>query len=168
MLSDLGLLEAFISNVLLLFNFFPFFIFLHPVSSSCHYPSSSHCPQCSANFPNSLSLTFFTSISWNLGLVDLSLGTTAVKTRKPDPGFVLSQPWIQSPGINTTDEWTLVGFHSLPHRSLVHGILFADTVSNIMGDAQPQAGSKQTTVKNNHKQMAFVRSPLSKGFHSKP
>lgn len=63
---------------------------------------------------------------------------------------------------------TLVGFNSLPHRSLVHGILFADTVRNIMGDAQPQAGSKQTTVKNIHKQIAFVRSPLSKGFHSKP
>lgn len=101
MLSDLGLLEAFIPHILLLFSFFPFFFFLYPASPSCHYPSSSHCPQGSANSTNSLSLTLFTSISWNLGLVDLSLGTTAVKTRKPDPGFVLSQPWIQSPGINT-------------------------------------------------------------------
>lgn len=101
MLSDLGLLEAFIPHVLLLFSFFPFFLFLHPESSSCHYPSSSHCPQCSASSTRSLSLTLFTSSSWNLGLVDLSLGITAVKTRKPDPGFVLSQPWIQSPSINT-------------------------------------------------------------------
>lgn len=92
MLSDLGLLEAFIPRILLLFSFFPFFFFLYPASPSCHYPSSSHCPQGSANSTNSLSLTLFTSISWNLGLVDLSLGTTAVKTRKPDPGFVLSQP----------------------------------------------------------------------------
>lgn len=101
MLSDLGLLEDFIPHILLLFSFFPFFLFLHPASSSCHYPFSSHCPQCSANSTGSLSLTLFTSTYWNFGLVDLSLGTNAVKTRKPDPGFVLSQPWIQSLGTNT-------------------------------------------------------------------
>lgn len=77
---------------------FSFFYTLHPPPAIIPSPLTATvlCQFHRQPFFNPLPSTY-----WNLGLVDLSLGTNAVKTRKPDPGFVLSQPWIQSPGTNT-------------------------------------------------------------------